>query len=129
MHHRQLEEFLERVEVPVAMQKRMARSDAERRNEAVDRLANGAAPSSQRTVIARGLARQVNAAGFEYFEPPQPILDLFDSVVAEALQHFAEDDVCQRETLPIQCPIQPVSLRILRALQVVDPDGSVDDDH
>lgn len=130
MHYRQLEEFLERVEIAVAMQKGMALSDAERGNEAIDRLPNGAASSSHRAVIAGGFARQIDASGCEHFESQQKILDLSgDGVVAETLQQFAEDDVRQSETLPIQFLIQPVGLRIPHALQIVDPDGCVDNDH
>jgi len=112
------------------MQKGMALSNAERRNEAVDRLTNGATSPSQRSVIACGLAGQIDAAGFEYFESQQEFLDLFGrGVVAETLQHFTEDDVGQRETLPIQFVIQPVGLGIPCAAQVVDPDRCIDDDH
>src|SRR6476469_8318134 len=115
MHDGQLEEFLERVEIPVAMQKGMALSDAECRNKAINRLANGTASTSQRSVIAGGLAGQSDAARCEHFESQQKILDLFGGgVVTEALQHFAEDDVCQGETLPVQLLIQPVGLDILR---------------
>jgi hypothetical protein len=112
------------------MQKRMALSDAERRNEAIDRLLNGATSPSQRPVIACGLAGQIDAAGFEHFKFQQDFLDLFGRfVVAETLQHFAEDDVGQRETLPIQFLIQPVGLGTPRAAQIVDPDSCIDDDH
>jgi len=112
------------------MQKGIALSDAERRNEAIDGLTNGASSPPQRAVIACGLAGQVDAAGFEHFESQQEFLDLFGRVVvAETLEHFAEDDVGQRETLPIQFLIQPVGLGTSRAAQVVDPDSCIDDDH
>lgn len=111
----------------------MALAQAESRNKAIDGLANGMATGSQHTVITRCFARQVAvaaAAGLEHFEPQKQRLDLLRCVlVVYTLEHFAHDDVRQCETLLSELPFQPVGFSVLDALQVVDPDGSVDNDH
>ena len=73
------------------MQKGMALSDAERRNEAIDRFTNGATSPSQSAVIACGFAGQIDAAGFEHFKFQQDFLDLFGRIVVAEIFHMRSD--------------------------------------
>lgn len=80
------EELLERIEISVAMNHRVLLSNAEGRNQAIDRLANGVAASSKRPVVARGLTRQISAARVEELQLEQRTLDsLSRDVITYAL--------------------------------------------
>src|SRR6476620_5775244 len=130
MNDGETEAFLERLEISVSVKERVLSPQAERRNQTIDGLANGVTMASKRPIVARRLARQHYATHIEDLTLRQRGLDLFrDHVVTNPLQHLAKDDVCQSETLTIEFSIQPVGLGIGRALQVVDPDGGVDNHH
>ena len=58
-----------------------------------------------------------------------PALSLEREIIADALQHFAEDDIGEPKTLAVEFCVQPVRLGILRALEVINPDRGVHDDH
>ena len=66
MHNSQFKELFERIEIAIAMQERMLFANAERRNEAVDRLAYGATAAAQETIVSRSVTRQLNAGRLEY---------------------------------------------------------------
>ena len=52
-----------------------------------------------------------------------------NGIVADPLEDFAQNDVGQSEALAIEFRVQPIRLGIASALQVVDPDGCIDDHH
>ena len=71
----ELEEPLERIEISVAMNQRVLLSNAEGRNQAIDRLAHCVAASSKCPVVARGLTGQISAARVEELQLEQRTLD------------------------------------------------------
>jgi hypothetical protein len=88
------------------------------------------ATTPQRAIVPRCLPRQVGTACFEHCQLQQLALDILrDDFIADALQHFAEDQVGEAEPLTIEFGMDPIRLRIPVALEVVDPDSGVDDHH
>ena len=95
------------------MNQRVLLADTKRRNQTIDRLANGVTAASKRPIVARGLTRQVGATHVEHLELQQLTLDgLRGNIVPNALQHFAEDQVSEAETLPVQLLVNPLGLGI-----------------
>lgn len=130
MDYRESEKCLEWVEVSVAMKERMLFTQAEGRNQAIDRLAYRVAAAPKRLIIVGGFAGQGYAACFEHLQLQQAPLDLLRGrIVADALQHLAEDDIGQSETLAIEFRVQPLRFRIVYAVEVINPNRGVDDDH
>ena len=68
MHDLQPEDVLERVEVAIAVEQRVRVLEAERRDEAVDGLADGAPAGTQAAMISRSRLRESDATGVEDFE-------------------------------------------------------------
>ena len=84
-------------------------------------------PKSAR--VTRRVTRKRNATGFEDDQLRELAFDrLRRDVITDALQHLAEDDVREPETLALKCSVEPVCLRSPHALEVVDQNGRVDDD-
>ena len=130
MDDRQFEELLERVKVSIAMKERMLSAQTEGRNQAVDRLAYRVATTPERTIIASGFAGQGYAACFEHLQAQQAPPDLLrSSIVADTLKHLAQDDIGQGEPLVIEFRVQPFGFGILYAMEIVNPNRRVDDDH
>src|SRR5216684_9279099 len=126
----QTQPLLKSLEIPVAMKQGVPLTQAERRDQAVDSFPNGVAAASKGSIVSRGVASQRHASCREHLQLQQLLFSrLRRRFVAEALQHFAQDDVGQPQTLPVELPAQPRRLRVSRALQIVDPDRGVDDDH
>ena len=81
-------------------------------------------------IVTCRVTRKRNAAGFEDDHLRELAFDrLRRDVITDALQHLAEDDVSEPETLALKCSIEPVCVRISHALKVVDQNGRVDDHH
>ena len=81
-------------------------------------------------MVPRRIAGKRNASGFEDDQLGKLAFDrLRRYVITDALQHLAEDDVREPETLALECSVEPVCLRIPHALEVVDQNGRVDDNH
>src|SRR6266852_966095 len=93
VNDRELEELLERIEVSVPMNERVLRANAERRNQAVDRFANSVAVAAKRPIVV-------------------------SSLVPNALEHLAEDEISEAETLSVQRRVHPLGLGIRDAAQV-----------
>ena len=93
----------------------MSLAKTEGSDKAIDRLANRMPVSAQDPIIPCCLARQCDAARFEHLEFQQQIVKLFRrSLVDHPLQHFAQDDVRQAKTLPID-PGVSTTARFVRA--------------
>ena len=130
MEHREPEKRLERIEVSIAMQECVPFTQTERRNQAVDGLSHRVTAVPKSAIVAGRLSRQRNAARLEHLELCQLLLNLIGGqLVADTLQHLAEDEIDQSKSLALEFGVQPVGLGILRALEVVDPHRAVDDNH
>src|SRR5207244_8472122 len=95
-----------------------------------DDLANRVSSPTKHPIVSDRVLRQVHTARLEQFELQQLALDIFGGeFIANALQHLAENHISQPKTLSIEFGMHPVCLRILGALEVIDPDSRVDDHH
>ena len=130
MDNGELEKSFEGVEVSIAVQQCVLFTQAERGDQAVYRLPYGVTATPKSTIVAGRLSCQREAARFEHLEFRQLFLNLFGrEVVANALQYLAQDDVGESKALAVEFGIQPIRLRILGTLEVVDPNGAVDNNH
>jgi len=112
------------------MKQRVLLAQAEGRNQTVDGLPHRVTAASKRPIVPRRLACQRHTTCVEELQLQQPPLHVLrDYVVANALQHFAQDDVGKRKPLAVEFSVQPVRLAIVRALEVINPDRGVHDDH
>jgi hypothetical protein len=50
-------------------------------------------------------------------------------VAADSLQYLAQNKIGQAEALLIQLSVEPISVRIRGATQIINPDGRVYDSH
>ena len=126
----QLEELLERIEVSIAVEQRVMFAQTEGGDQAVDVLSHRMTTTPKGAIVTRRVAGKRNAAGFEDDQLRELAFDGFRrSVITDALQHLAEDDVRQPEALALKCSVEPVRFRIPHALEVVDQNRRVDDDH
>ncbi len=130
MNDDQVEELLEGVEIAVAVQERMTFAEAERRDETIDGLANSPPLRSQQTVVGRRVRRQDDSSGFEDLKPLQlPEHPRRFAVGWNALKNLTHHQIEQTESLLRRLVVEPIGLRRSHAVEVVDPDGRVDDDH
>jgi len=112
------------------MEQRVLLADAERGDEAIDRLPHRVSANAQRAIVPRGISGDVDATCVKHLELEQLPLDVLrDALVAHALKDLAQDQISQRQALPIERSMQPVRLRIRNPSEVIDPDGGIDDDH
>ena len=124
------EELLEGIEVPVAVNQGVLLAKAERRDETVDGLAHRAPAAPQSSIVACRLSGQRDTSRLEDLQLGELAFNISrGQVVADTLQQLAEDDVCQSKALVLEFSVQPVRLRVPNTLEVVYPDGGVDDDH
>ena len=87
----------------------MLLSNAEGRNQAIDRLAHSVAASSKRPAVARGLTGEISAGHVEHLQLQQLTLDSFGGdVIANALKNLAENQVSEAETLTLQLRMNPI---------------------
>ena len=120
--------FLEAVKVAIVVQQRIPLSQAEGRNEAVDRLPNGQSFRAEKTIVVCSIQRYLlPAAGkngqARQFESNLPELPL----IAESLQDLAENQVGKAQFLGSDILFQPLRPRIRPASQVINPNGGVND--
>src|SRR5688572_10667139 len=94
MHHLQVEQFLEGVEVAVFVEQGVILLDAERGDEAVDGLSNRSASRAEVAVVAGGGNGKLDPAGLEDLEAPQVTHHTHRlSVCREPLEDFAGHQV------------------------------------
>jgi len=87
-----------------------------------NRSSCGQCDRAKNTVVARPFSGQLDAASFKDLELPQPALDVGGGRVrANALKHFAEDDLGQAQALTIELGVEPVGFRIPDCAEVVHP--------
>lgn len=126
----EVEQFFERVKVAIAMQQSVLFADAERRDQAIDRLSHRVSAAAQDAIVPGRVSSNLGAARAEHFQGEQLSLDILrDSLVAYALQDLTQNQIREGETFAVERCMEPVGFRIRHAPEVVDPDGGIDDDH
>ena len=68
MNHAEPKVLLERIEIMIAVQQPMPLFQAERRDQAIDGLAYGLTPATERPVVLRRRNGQIDPACFEYMK-------------------------------------------------------------
>jgi len=67
---------------------------------------------------------------FEHFAFQQLLPDVScRGLIADTLQHFAENQISQPEALAVSFLVQPIGLRVLQPPEVIDPHRRVYDYH
>jgi hypothetical protein len=130
MHDDQPEQLLERFEVAVAVEKRMAFSDAECRDQAVNGLTNGPSSRSQDTVVPGSRRRKLDTASLECLKTsqiPENARRIF--IGRETLQDLADHQVEQAKGLTRELAVEPLRFGCRDVVQVVDPHSGIYDDH
>jgi hypothetical protein len=110
------------------MQQRVFLAYAKGGDETIDCLPNRVPSPAQHPIVSGRLPRQVHTAHLEHCQLQQLALDVFGGeLITNALQHFADNHILLAETLTIKLRMHPVCLRILDALEVIDPDRREND--
>jgi|SRR3984885_486523 hypothetical protein len=126
----QTQHSLKRIEIMITVQKLVLGLQTESGNQAIDGLADRIAARSQVSIILGGSDGQATASSLENVELQEVGLgSRKHALVPNALEYLAEDEIRQSEPLPLQFAVEPMRFRILGAAQIVDPHGSIDDDH
>ena len=119
-----------RLEIGISVQKRMPPVDAKRRDEAIDRLADGSALRPERAIVAGGCLRQVDSACGHDFEALQRRgHSRYVCFVVHALQNLTDTQIQHTKALLCQFGLQPPHLGRACAPEVVNPDARVHNDH
>lgn len=130
MHHAQAEQLLEWFEVAVAVQERMTVAETECRDETVNGLANGASLRSESAVIPGRSHSELNTTSLEDFEASQILQHANGFFIGrETLQDLAEHQVEQAKRLPGELLVQPIRLACRDSVEVINPNGGVNDNH
>jgi len=112
------------------MQQRMLLFDTERRDQHIDRLPRGLAAIAQRAVVPGRLDSQLSTRSLEDLELQKFRLNQGGRLlVAESLQYLQENNRREAQSLFVQVPLEPIRLGVFNAVEVVDPDGRIDDHH
>ena len=130
MNDGQAEQFLERIEVAVTMQKRVLLFDAKRGDQDIDGLSRGLSALAQGAIVRCGLDRQRLAHPLKDGE----LAKLGDDqrgrlLIANPLENLGQNDRREAQPVLIELRFELIGLGVLEAVDVVDPDRRVDDDH
>jgi hypothetical protein len=130
MHDPQPQDLLEAIEIMISMQQFVLVPQAKSGDETIDGLANRVTALAQLSIILSGGHGETATVSFKNLELQQISSYPHERAFRpNTLQHFAKDEVRQPNALPLQLPIQPACLRILRAAQIIDPHRRVNDNH
>jgi hypothetical protein len=130
MHDRELKELFEGIEISIAVKQLMPFTNAERRDETVDRLPYGATSAAQHTIVSGSVPREIDATRLEYLQLQQQLLDIDSrTLIPHALQDLAQDDVYETQPSPTKLLIKPIRFRSAAASEIVDPNGRIDNHH
>src|SRR5262249_29497356 len=104
--------------------------DAPSANQQGDRLSYGdSAPPQRKGNSGCANGNQIACHGYN-LEPPQQSLDFSRLWLAiQALQHLANDQVPDNDLGPAEYSIQPPDMGRIPAIEEVDQDCAVDNDH
>jgi hypothetical protein len=108
----------------------VAADDTEGPDHQIDGLADGDASRAQSPVMASCNDRQL---GIQHRLDREPAQSRFDArrfgFIPDPLQHLEQDDVADQQRLTAQQLQQAFDLGGAHAVEKVDPDRAVDDDH
>src|SRR5215469_12026829 len=121
---------LERVEVTIAMKQLVIFDNAEARDKRIDSLAHGDSPTPQCAKILR--CRDCNGSSpnrhtLQYIQLPTHAMEV--QVRAKTLQNLDQDQVAEQGPLSGQQTVQQISFRRWPPVEVINPDGRIDQDH
>ena len=121
---------LESGEVLVTMQKYMVVYDTKRRDQNIDSLSNSDARATQLPKVlggaqCHGSADQIRARQIIHQLAGTPKI----RVASKSLQEFGQDEISGQDLTRAEQRIELIGLRTGLAIEIVDPDGGVDDDH
>lgn len=103
MHDLQSEDVLEWVEVAIAVEQRVRMLEAERRDEAVDGLAERSPVRTQGAIVPRSGLRESDATGIEDFETAQRAENSSGGGIGrDALEHCAHREAEQPQALALR---------------------------
>ena len=130
MHDLQAEELLEQVEVAIAVQEDVIFANAVRRDQEINRLPHRMTTLPQMSIMASRIDRQRDIMHFDDFELHQLRLnDRGLTIVAQSAQHFSQDQSGQSDAIMVETKVEPLRFGIRLAIEEIDPDGRVDNDH
>lgn len=117
-------------EIPVIVQQRVAMLDTEGADDEVGRLADRDAQPPQRTIIPRGVRREI---GIQKRHERIPAQSAFDArsmgLIPGALENLEQNEVADQERLTTGGGFQLRGCERSMAAQMGDPDGAVDKNH
>lgn len=94
MNNGESEVFFERIEVPIAMEQRVAFLQTERRDQAINSFAYRTPAPPKRPVVLGRCNCQFCAAGVEHMKLQELVLDVGKGCISSnALQYFAKDQI------------------------------------
>lgn len=118
------------VEITIVVQKFVVVHQAAGADQHVDGLANGDAATAESSIIRGGLQRDVATSHFQELKRLEQVhCSLGVAFGGEALQQFGEDQVSDGQHSLAEQRVQQAGLRCGQSVEVIDPDGGVDDDH
>lgn len=130
MDDAEAQSLLEWIVVPVIMQKMVTVKQAEAGNEAVNRLTNCNSLQSEGLVVLSGRDGKSYSSrrkDLESFQRRTSGLEFPGR--SDPLEHFAENQICEPQTLPAHFPVEPFSLRRGAVPEIIDPYRRVDQCH
>ena len=124
------EVLLEGIEIAIAVEQRVVMANALRRNQQIDGFANRAARASKESIILRGINRKLAVMEFDQLELHEVSFDGRRlPLVVHSHQDFGQYQRGQTKTFVLQTQIQPFGFGIGHAVEEVDKDARVDNDH
>ena len=130
MDDAEAQSFLEWIVVPVVMQKMVTVKQAETGNEAVNGLSNGNSLQSEGLVVLSGRDGKSHSSSrkdFESFQRRTSGLEFPGR--SNPLEHFADNQISEPQTLPAHFSVEPLSLRRGAVPEIIDPYRRVDHCH
>jgi hypothetical protein len=130
MNHTQTEMGFEWVEIMIGMEERMASFDAVSGDKTVYYFAYGDTSPTQHAEVSCVLNRKLRTEHLNDLKRMQSAagrIEIF--IAAKSLQYFGKDQVANEDGLFTQEPVEEISLRIGRAVEIVNPDGGINQDH
>jgi len=130
MDYRKAKHFLEMVEIPVPMQKRVPVPKTERRDYTIYGLTNRVPPLTESSEVPGSLDGQFLAAGRQELELSKATQNLNEGLlVSDALKDLAENQIGQPKALASKLTIKVIGLLVSHTTEIVNPNGGIDDHH
>ena len=128
---RQSEQLLERVEITIAMEEGMLVPDAIRRNQQIDGLANGPPGLPEEPVVPCGIDREIHVRRSSMISNSRARPTTAAASRSSRNPWSTSVRMMRRdaEALSIEPQVEPLGFGIGDAVEVVDEDAGVDDDH